>query len=198
MSEDLDVYLPAIAAGDADAFARWLAGGEPLVRGALRSFAARVDVEAVVQEALLRAWQVAPRVVPDGRPNGLLRLAMRTARNLAIDETRRGGRFVDEESAGEVAEASSSPTPPDPFLREQIAVCWDRVPDKPRSALRARLESAGDGADVELAALCGMRLNTFLQNVGRARKHLVECLEAHGIRLDAHLTSSPAGSGGST
>lgn len=197
MSADLDVYLPAIAAGDADAFARWLAGGEPLVRSALRSFAARVDVEAVVQEALLRAWQVAPRVAPDGRPNGLLRLAMRTARNLAIDEARRSGRFVDEEGADEAAEAGPAPSPPDPFLREQIAVCWDRVPDKPRSALRARLESAGESADLDLAALCGMRLNTFLQNVGRARKHLVDCLEAHGIRLESHLVSS-ARSGGST
>jgi DNA-directed RNA polymerase specialized sigma24 family protein len=190
VNDDLDVFLPAIAAGDATAFARWLAGGEPLVRRALRSFAARVDVEAVVQEALLRAWQVAPRVVADGRPNGLLRLAIRSARNLAIDESRRSGRFVDDDAAEETEEGPA-PAPPDPFLREQIAICWDRVPDKPRSALHARLESAGDGTDTDLAARCGMRLNTFLQNVGRARKHLVACLEAHGIRLDAHL--SPGG-----
>lgn len=181
--DDLDVHLAAIAAGDDDAFARWLAGAEPLVRRALRSFAARVDVEAVVQETLLRAWQVAPRVVPDGRPNGLLRVALRAARNLALDEARRAGRFEPSPELEPPVDEAAVPVPPDPFLRQQIAVCWERVPDKPRSALHARLASAGHDADDVLAERCAMRLNTFLQNVGRARKHLVECLEAHGIRL---------------
>lgn len=86
---DLDAHLPGIAAGDAAAFARWMVGAEPAVRASLRPFAVRVDVEAVVQEALLRAWQVAPRIAPDGRPNGLLRVTLRAARNLAIDDARR-------------------------------------------------------------------------------------------------------------
>ena len=42
-----------------------------------------------MQEALLRVWQVAPRCRRDERPNALLRLAARIARNLAIDELRR-------------------------------------------------------------------------------------------------------------
>ena len=46
---DLDRYLPAIVAGDADAFAQWVAGAEPALRRALRGFAAHVDVEAIVQ-----------------------------------------------------------------------------------------------------------------------------------------------------
>src|SRR5690606_14601871 len=71
---DLDVHLAAIVAGDTRAFGRWLAGAEAPVRDSLRSFARVVDVEAVLQEALLRVWQVAPRFEPDGRPNGLLRL----------------------------------------------------------------------------------------------------------------------------
>src|SRR5262245_24175272 len=86
---DLDVYLPAIVAGDARMFGAWLAGAEPTVRATLRSFAASVDVEAVLQESLLRIWQVAARFEPDGRPNGLVRLAIRIARNLAISEVRR-------------------------------------------------------------------------------------------------------------
>ncbi len=188
MTADLDVHLAAIVAGDADAFGRWLAFAEPLVRGALRSFAARVDIEAVVQETLLRAWQVAPRVVPDGRPNGLLRVALRAARNLAIDEARRAGRFVDVESPDPASalESNASPLPADPFLRAQIALCWERVPDRPRAALGARIDSAGDAADDHLAQLCGMRLNTFLQNVSRARKHLARCLEERGILVEAH------------
>ncbi|MBA3397052.1 MAG: sigma-70 family RNA polymerase sigma factor, partial [Deltaproteobacteria bacterium] len=89
MSSDLDLHLGAIVAGDTRAFARWLAGAEPPVRESLRSFARVVDVEAVLQEALLRVWQVAPRFVADGRPNGLLRLGVRIARNLAVSEVRR-------------------------------------------------------------------------------------------------------------
>src|SRR5215813_4025227 len=84
-----DDLLPAISAGDAAAFARWLAGAEDRLRGSLRSFAERVDVEAVLQEALVRVWQVAPRIVPDGRPHPLLRLAIRIARNLAVSDLRR-------------------------------------------------------------------------------------------------------------
>ncbi|HVV86948.1 MAG TPA: sigma factor, partial [Kofleriaceae bacterium] len=86
---DLDAHLPAIVAGETAAFGRWLAGAEPGVRDSLRSFARVIDVEAVLQEALLRVWQVAPRVNLDGRPNALLRLAHRIAKNLAIDELRR-------------------------------------------------------------------------------------------------------------
>ena len=86
---DLDTHLSAIALGDAGAFGRWLAGAEPRLRDSLRPFAARVDTEALLQETLLRAWQVAPRHAPDGRPNSLLRLSMRIARNLCIDNARR-------------------------------------------------------------------------------------------------------------
>src|SRR3954451_1161134 len=86
---DLDQHLPGIQAGDPEVFARWVAGAEGRVRLSLRSFAAQVDAEAVVQETLLRVWQVAPRFVADGRPDGLLRLAVRIARNLAISEARR-------------------------------------------------------------------------------------------------------------
>ena len=35
------------------------------------------------------------------------------------------------------------------------------------------------------AAAVGMKLNTFLQNVGRARKLLGECLERRGVRLSS-------------
>ena len=64
---DLDDQLAAIAAGDPDAFGRWVAGAEHELRASLASFAAAVDSEVIVQETLLRMWQVAPRVERDGR-----------------------------------------------------------------------------------------------------------------------------------
>ena len=86
---DLDELLPAIAMGDAVAFGKLAAAIELDLRRSLRGFAAKVDVEAIVQEGLLRTWQVAPRFVPDGKPNGLARLCQRITRNAALDELRK-------------------------------------------------------------------------------------------------------------
>ena len=183
---DLDVHLAAIVAGDADAFARWMAGCELRIRDSLRSFATAVDVEAVLQEALVRVWQVAPRFEPDGQPNGLVRFAIRIARNLAISELRRTkSRPV---SASEL-EASTEPPAifaPDPMLRRAIAECRDKLPPKPREVFDARL--AG-GDDAELAESAGMRLNTFLQNFTRARQLLAECLKKRGIVIGQELAT---------
>jgi DNA-directed RNA polymerase specialized sigma24 family protein len=186
---DLDAELPAILAGDAAAFGRWLAAAERPVRESLRSFAAVLDAEAVLQEALLRVWQVAPRFQPDGRPNGLVRLGVRIARNLAISEVRRL-RAVPAEPAdveAALAAAEHPPAPPDPLLREAIRACRERLSGRPRQALDARLAGGGGTDDLDLAAALGMRLNTFLQNVTRARQLLAECLRRRGVILDVEL-----------
>ncbi len=189
---DTDAHLPAIAAGDEKAFAVWLAGAERRVRLSLRAFAARVDSEAVLQETLLRVWQVAPRFKPDGRPDALLRLAIRTGRNLAVSELRRT-RLVPVEIDGlERAAAALEGVPPpdrtgDPLLRRVIIECRGRLPAKPARALEARLESAGSERDAVLAERIGMRRNTFLQNITRARRLLKECFRRHGVDLLAEL-----------
>src|SRR5688500_10366270 len=85
----MDSLVAAMAAGDTQAFSAWMRGAERPIRDCLQRFAAGVDGEGVLQETLLRIWQVAPRFVSDGRPNGLLRLAVRIAHNLAISELRR-------------------------------------------------------------------------------------------------------------
>jgi DNA-directed RNA polymerase specialized sigma24 family protein len=186
---DLDVHLAAIVGGDTRAFGYWMAGAEARVRDSLRSFAQVVDTEAVLQETLLRTWQVAPRLVADGRPDGLLRMAIRIGRNLAISELRRTrtapveGHELDEALAGDAPAASA----PDPMLRKAIADCRDRLPGKPQQALDARLASAGGQDDHDLAAALRMTLNTFLQNVTRARQLIAECLGKRGIVLDQEL-----------
>jgi RNA polymerase sigma-70 factor (ECF subfamily) len=188
---DLDVHLPGIAAGDPVAFAAWVAGGEHSLRGSLRTFAARVDVEAVLQETLLRAWQVAHRLRPDGKANALLRLAARTARNLAVSEARRRGPVpgLDDEAFDTLLDglARAGPAPPDPFLRRAIQACAQLLPPKPREALLARLAAAGGDSDQDIAAGLGVRLNTLLQNVTRARRALAECLQRRGVSLAEEL-----------
>ena len=187
---DLDVHLPAIAVGDARAFAAWMSQAEEPLRRGLGGFATQVDVEAVLQESLLRLWQVAPRFVPDGRANGLLRLAHRITRNLAISELRkRRHTSVDPETmeAGLDELERFEARPGDPHLRARIHECRDKLPPKPAAALQARLEAHGASADAVLAATLGMQTNTFLQNFTRARKLLVECLRRAGVDLDLEL-----------
>ena len=189
-----DDLLPAISAGDAAAFARWLAGAEDRLRGSLRSFAERVDVEAVLQEALVRIWQVAPRVVPDGRPHALLRLAIRIARNLAVSDLRqRRLEPVDGDVLERLAADTEAfePAPDrwrDPLLRRAIEECRERLPAKPAQALQTRLSSAGAEPDARLAERVGMRPNTFLQNIARARRFLADCLRKRGIDLALELS----------
>jgi RNA polymerase sigma-70 factor (ECF subfamily) len=180
--------LEAIAAGDARTFGNWVASVEASVRSSLRPFAALVDTEAVLQEAFLRVWQVAPRFTHDGKPNALLRFATRTARNVAISELRKAAPSaaqLDELESALTAESHVQPVMPDPLLRAAIADCRKKLPRQPRLALEQRLQSGGGEADTVLAQRVGMSLNTFLQNFTRARKFLKECLQKAGIYLDA-------------
>jgi RNA polymerase sigma-70 factor (ECF subfamily) len=188
---DLDLHLPGIQRGDTAVFGRWLGGAEPALRRALAPLGAQVDVEAVLQETLLRVWQVAPRCLPDGAPNALLRLASRIARNLALDELRRSRARPEEAETLERAlfEAAwrSEPHPPDPLLRARVVECEQELPARPRQALAARLGAAGAEPDAVLAERLGMRTNTFLQNLSRARRLLLDCLRRSGVDLEEVL-----------
>lgn len=75
----------------------------------------------------------------------------------------------------------------DDSLRRAISSCLGKLPGQPKAAMTARLGDAGLHADHELATVLGMRTNTFLQNVTRARALLVECLRRAGIDLDLEL-----------
>ena len=189
--EEEERVLEAIAAGDADAYGRWLAGAERPVRVTLRPFAAWVDAEAVLQEAFLRVWQVAPRLKHDGIPNALLRFAVTTARNVALSELRRSTPEVTDVATLErelAKQGAVQPVTPDPHLRALIEECRRKLPLKPAQALSERLASGGCHDDSALAARLGMSLNTFLQNFTRARKALMACLARAGVDLDAELS----------
>jgi DNA-directed RNA polymerase specialized sigma24 family protein len=69
------------------------------------------------------------------------------------------------------------------MLRRAIGECRDKLPPRPRQALDARLTGAGGHDDDDLAAGLGMRLNTFLQNVTRARQLLADCLGRRGVTV---------------
>ena len=181
------LQLASISAGDPEAFGHWIAGVEPSLRRTLKPFAALVDTEAVLQEALLRVWQVAPKFVPDGKPNALLRFAVTTTRNAAVSELRRSAPSHEQLDALEhqlAQQQAAQPWVPDPFLREAIAECRKKLPRQPAAALEQRLSSGGTEDDAVLAMRVGMKLNTFLQNFTRARKLLAECLKKRGVELE--------------
>lgn len=178
---DLDDLLPKIVGGDARAFGVWVSQAEEPLRRSLRSFASSVDTEAVLQESLLRVWQLAPKVQTDGKGNSLLRFALRVARNCAIDEARRNRRQIPQDPLDGSDLVVVEPSLPDPLLRRVIEDCREKLPNKPSLAFTLRLETQGGTPDRVLAARADMALNTFLKNVGRARKLLIDCLKRSGV-----------------
>lgn len=186
----IDRAFAGTRAGNARAFAAWVRLTESQLRRGLRPFAPHVDVEAVLQEGLLRMWKLAPALRLTG-PDASLRYALRIVKNLAISEARRNARLtpLELEALDRLPEVSVDPDPlPDPRLRQLIEKCIALLPNRPRHALLARLDDSGRASDRELAANLRMKLNTFLQNIVRARRLVAECLARHGVTLDGVKT----------
>lgn len=165
--------------GDPEGFTDWVRAVELPLRGSLRRFARHVDVESITQEGLLRMWRLAPTIELEGK-DASLRYALRLVRNLALREIERNRIYVPEDPEGNDPEVLPDP-PPDPGLRRILIDCFGRLPRRPREALLARIRRGGVEPDRELAERLGMRLNTFLQNIVRARRSLARCLESHGV-----------------
>ena len=169
--------------GDHEGFSDWVRRVELPLRGMLRSFARSVDVEAVLQEGLLRMWTLAPTLELQGE-NASLRYATVLVRNLASNEAKRLRTTdqLDHEKIEHDPGLARDPDPPaDPGLRRVILGCIEKMPRQPRRALLARLESDGTRRDATLATGLGMQAHTFRQNIVRARRNLADCLESHGV-----------------
>jgi DNA-directed RNA polymerase specialized sigma24 family protein len=183
----LDQIYQGARAGDENAFAAWVSLVESPLRRSLRSFARSVDVEGVLQEALLRMWKLAPTLELSGE-NASLRYATLMAKHIAISEARRLRTMVQIDSGG----ATSDPAlqvgpapPPDPVLRQIILGCIEKLPDRPRQALLARLQ--GEADDRASASRLRMKPSTFFQYIVRARRLIRACLEHNGVSLDEVL-----------
>ena len=68
-----------------------------------------------------------------------------------------------------------------------IEECLGRIAGRPLAALRARLANGHRLPDHEVASQIGMKVNTLLQNVVRARRQLAACLESKGVPLQELL-----------
>lgn len=186
---DPDATFLRACGGDREAFADWIGAVEAPIRRSLARYARAVDVESVMQETLLRMWLYAQDRGAELRGEAAsLRFAVGMARNIARSEARRMGRvsFLPSEEVPEV-EVQPDP-PPDPALRRAIEACLKQLKGKPLAALMARLQHQETLADRELAKLTDMTLNTFLQNVVRARRAVAECLSRRGVALEEVLS----------
>ena len=119
-----DALFEAARGGSVEAFGAWAERVHLPLRRSLHAFASAVDVEVVVQETLLRMWQVAraPRPVLLGE-NASLRFALGVARNVAREEARRArtGHLVPLGEWEETRETAVEPEPPpDPGLRLRV------------------------------------------------------------------------------
>ena len=116
--------------------------------------------------------------------NASLRFAIGMARNIARNEARRNGRlaFLPPE------ELPDTPIAPEPFrdarLAQFIRDCFKSLAEKPRVALGLRLDGGAIRHDRQLAEALGMTLNTFLQNIVRARAQMLDCLARKKVPLE--------------
>lgn len=180
---EIDELWARVLTGDQRAFGDWAGRVERPVRRGLSRFARAIDVETVVQETLLRMWAFAcdAERVLEGE-NASLRFAHGMAYNLARNMARKHGKlkfFPPDEVDASVTNAHVDP-PLDPFLMQHIKDCLAALSDKLGGVLGARL-SQGHEHDSALARRLKMTKNTFLQNIGRARKAVDECLQRKGV-----------------
>jgi DNA-directed RNA polymerase specialized sigma24 family protein len=186
---ETDAAFLKACSGDPVAYAEWMGAVEAPIRRSLSRFARAVDVESVMQETFLRMWLYAQ---DRGRElegtAASLRFAIGMARNIARSEARRMGRitFLPPDDLPEV-EVQPEP-PPDPGLDRAIRECLKSLKGKPAEALRARLQLSFFSSDSRIAGTLHMTLNTFLQNVVRARKAMAECLGRRGYPLEEVLS----------
>lgn len=185
---EADSLYRGTQAGDVEAFTAWVRLAEMPLRRSLRSFARRVDVEAVLQEGLLRMWMLAPSLELTGA-SASLRYAFVLVRRLALSEERRTSRRrevpLDDDTKVADLPVEAAP-PPDPRLRAIILKCIQKLPVGPRTALLKRLEDDGT-PDRDRARALGMKPNTFFQNIVRARRSVRSCLEKNGVRKEEVL-----------
>ncbi len=171
-----ELLLRRYAAGEALAAQLLLDRLAPrLYRLALRLLGDTAEAEDVVQEAMLRLWQIAPRWQPGAAQPGTW--VYRVAMNLATDRLRRR-RSVALDSVPEPAD--DAPAPFDALLETDrtraLEAALVQLPDRQREAVVLRhLEGL---ANPEIADVMGVSVEAVESLTARGRRRLAELLSA--------------------
>jgi DNA-directed RNA polymerase specialized sigma24 family protein len=183
----IDTLFTESRLGNPEAFAEWAGRVERPVRASLGRFARAVDIEVVMQETLLRMWVLAAHTDRSFEgENASLRVALGVARNVAREELRRARRdeHLPLEDVEDESDLHIDPEPgPDPGLARAIRECLRKLPKRLQAALTLRIDLGAMYPDRDLAERLGLKLNTFLQHIVRARKGMAECLHRKGVEL---------------
>ncbi|MFD7153665.1 sigma-70 family RNA polymerase sigma factor [Kribbella sp. NPDC059898] len=127
-------------------------------------------VEDVVQETLLRAWQLADRIDWQDRPVRMW--LFRVARNLVVDHHRRSGRAVPVGlGAGELEEPVSQPDPAEQVIDRRVLVDVLRGLSPAHREVVARVHLLGHAGE-EVAAALGVPIGTVKSRAHNAVRQL--------------------------
>ena len=170
--------IRAIAAGDEDAFARLIGRETPkLLRFAQGVLGNAEEAEDVVQESLIKLWEVAAVWRPDARIGTWLHTV---TYNQSVDRLRRRRAFVDESALDEIAD----PSPLAQGIMEQgelarlVRDIVDRLPHRQRSAVL--LFHMQELPQSEAARVMGISESAFESLLARARRQMRDWLTAAG------------------
>lgn len=176
-----EALLRRYAAGDPQAAQLLLDRLAPrLYRLALRLLADAAEAEDVVQEAMLRLWQIAPRWQSGAAQPGTW--VYRVAMNLATDRLRRR-RGVALDTVAEPAD--ESPAPFEAMLEADrtraLEAALAQLPDRQRQAVVLRhLEGL---PNPEIADLMGVNVEAVESLTARGKRRLAELLSARRLDL---------------
>jgi RNA polymerase sigma-70 factor (ECF subfamily) len=189
MSAERGELLRRAREGDVDAFARLFEGLRPAVTGVAARLVPPDDVDDVVMETYLKAWQALPRF--RGRAS-LKTWLYRIAHNCSMDTLRRVARRKEDpwpeaeganvrppgvaDSCSPAADESAMRTETVAGVREALA----QLPEAHRRTLLLRF--ADELTCAEIAAATGVSLGTVLSRIFYAKRKLRRILQRHDLR----------------
>lgn len=161
--------------GDVDAFAVLVRRYTPMMRAyALRVLNASAEVDDVVQESFVTAWQRLPELSEPAKVKSWL---MRIVSRKAVDRLRAGRPHVDIDDVDHEAPSHSSP-PRVAEARaevEALSAALRELPDEQRECWVLR-EIGGCAYD-EIAEQVGVPVSTVRGLLARARKYIIVRME---------------------
>jgi RNA polymerase sigma-70 factor (ECF subfamily) len=143
------------------------------------------DAEALVQETLMRAWQVRHTFVPGAELKAWL---FRILRNVCLASQAQLRCIPDDGVL-----SSRAAHEPDQEWRLQFGALLDALSKLPQPSREALLLVVGSGLTYEQAAeVCDCSLGTIKSRISRARERLLELVDAGVVSCDAYTPPPPA------
>lgn len=170
--------MAAVAAGDQQAFRRFVERHQNLVIGTVARMIGTADAEDIAQQVFLNVWKSAPRWRPEAKVTSWL---MTITKRLVFNETRRRSRtrIVSRQPEEESPEFPDAKPSPDRVVLERemhaaIEAAMESLPERERMVVVLRRYEAMPYE--EIAVVLGTSIPTVKSLLFRARNTLREKL----------------------